>query len=377
MAKKERENRSSRIPRFYVIYLTVTVVVILLVFILLQVVKSRLAEYELVQPKYVAEEVFARYFEPVNYAKLLADARYEAGEVELDELVDYLKEEIGEAELSYAVGLSNEENEIRYVVKAGSKQLAAIVLNVADEKTEHGYQTYEFSYIELYLNMEAYLEELAKTVVTIEVPGTYSVMVDGELLSAELITETYTLTDLTKYYPSDVPDMEYAVYTVKTLGELPGEVIVTNPEGIEAEVRLNEDTLTYTCGLVYNESMKADYGEFVTKALEGYAAYVQASEDVSLSSIKGYFDTSSDAYADVVTAGGNRWMVNEWSGIDFEDVTVEEFYVHTPEIFSCRISFTQLLHRDGKEDFKDAIDMYVFLHLTEGGYKIYHWFNAP
>ena len=374
MAKTK--NGGFRIPRFYVIYLSVMLAVILIVILLMGIVRNRLAEYEAAQPRYVAAEVFARYFEPINYTDLLADAHYNAGEAEFDEIVSYLTDEIGEEKLTYSIGSSVEQNELKYIVKAGPKQLAAIVLNVADETTEHGFKTYEFYNIELYLNTEAYLEELARFEVTVEVPKTYSVTVDGEPLSAELITETYVRTDFMKYHPSDVPDIEYAIYTITTLQELPKEVTVTNPEGIEAEVSLNEETHAYTCGPVYSESLKPDYAEFVTKALEGYSAYVQASEDVDLNSIKRYFDTSSDAYADVVAAGSNRWMVYEWSGIDFQNVNVDEFYVHTPEIFSCRISFTQILHRAGAEDYVDVIDMYVFLHLTDDGYKIYDWFNA-
>lgn len=363
-------------PRFYVIYFSVMLAAILIVILLLQVVKSRLAEYEAAQPRYVAEEVFSRYFEPIDYTALLADARYEAGEAESDDIMSYLMNEIGEEALTYSIGSSNDQNELKYIVKAGSKQLAAIVLNVSDLKTEHGFQTYEFSYLELYLNTGAYLEELSRLVVTFEIPKTYSVIVDGELLSEEFITGTYTPSDGMKYYPPDVSEIEYAVYTVETLEKLPEEVVVTDPEGTEVEVGFDEDTYTYMCGLSYSESMAADYAGYVLEALEKYSAYVQAAENVGLGNVKGYFDTDSDAYADVVEAGSTRWMVNEWSGIDFEDESVGEFYIHTPEIFSCRVTFTQRLHRAGREDYVDVIDMYVFLHLTNDGYKIYSWFNA-
>ena len=376
MLKKRGTNGCFRIPLFYVIYLTVTVTVILIVMAALGIVRSRLAEYEAAQPKYVAADVFARYFEPVNYIALLTDADYEAGEVAIEVLADYLNDEIGGEELTYSMGSSNDPDEIKYIVKAGSKQLAAIMLKTSDQKTEHGFQTYEFSRIELYLNMEAYLEELSRTVVTVDVPAAYSVTVDGEPLSAELITDTYARTDFMKYYPPDVPCIDYAVYTVTTLHELPKEVVVINPEGVLAEVSVDENTNTYTCGLVYSEALEAEYSDFVISAMEGYAAYVQNSKNVGLKNIKGYFDTDSDAYADVVAAGDSRWMVRAWSGIDFEDVNVGEFYTHTPEIFSCHISFTQLLHQDGREDFVDDIDMYLFLHLTDQGYKIYDWFNA-
>ena len=376
MAKKDKTNSGFRIPLFYVIYLTVTVTVILIVMIAMGVVRSRLAEYEAAQPKYVAAEVFERYFEPIDYVALLTDADYNAGEVAIEDLADYLSDEIGGEQLTYSVGSSNDPNEIKYNVKAGSKQLGAIVLKPSSQKTEHGFQTYDFSYIELYLNMEAYFEELSRIVVTVDVPAAYSVTVDGELWTEELVTDIYTRTDVMKYYPPDVPEIEYAVYTMTTLHELPKEVVVVDPEGVRAEVCFEEDTNTYTSGLVYSEEMEAEYSDFVIDAMEGYAAYVLASKNVGLKDVKGYFDTDSDAYADVVAAGGSRWMVREWSGIDFEDVNVGEFYVHTTEIFSCHISFTQVLHRTGSEDYLDVIDMYVFLHLTDQGYKIYDWFNA-
>ena len=376
MAEKKRTNRGFRIPRFYVIYMAVTVTAILIVMIALGIVRSRLAEYEAAQPKYVAEEVFARYFEPIDYIALLTDADYEAGEAATQDLVDYLSQEIGGEKLTYSLGSSNDPDEIKYIVKAGSKQLGAIMLKASGQKTEHGFQTYEFSGMELYLNMEAYLEELSRIVITIDVPADCSVIVDGESLTTEFLTDTYTRADTIKYYPPDVPEIKYAVYTITALHEPPKEVKVITQEGLSAEVSVDESTHTYTCGLVYSEALETEYSDFIINAIERYAAYVQNSKNVGLNNIKGYFDTNSDAYADVVAAGGNRWMVRAWSGIDFENVNIGEFYAHTPEIFSCHISFTQLLHQTGREDFVDVIDMYVFLHLTDQGYKIYDWFNA-
>lgn len=376
MLKKQEKNKGFHIPLFYVIYLAVTITMVLAVMIALGIVRERLAEYESAQPNYVADEVFARYFEPIDYTALLADADYDAGEVSSDDLKDYLCDEIGDEQLTYSIASSNVPDEIKYIVKAGSKQLGAIMLRTSAQKTEHGFQTYEFSGIELYLNMEAYLEELSRIVVTVDVPADCTVIVDGESLTSEFLIDTYTRTDIIKYYPPDVPEIEYAVYAITTLHEPPEDVVVINPEGLPAEISVDENTHTYTCGPVYSEALEAEYSDFIISAIEGYAAYVQNSKNVGLNNIKGYFDTASDAYADVVAAGSNRWMVRAWSGIDFEDVNVGEFYTHTPEIFSCHISLTQLLHQTGREDFVDVIDMYIFLHLTDHGYKIYDWFNA-
>lgn len=381
MQDKNGKKKAFHIPLFYVIYLVVVVAVCVAVMYGLKIVRDRMAEYESAQPKYVAEEVFTRYFDPINYTALLADADYDAVDVSTDDLVDYLKSEIGGEQLTYSVGSSSDSNEIRYIVKAGSKQLAAIMLKTDSQMTEHGFQTYDFSRIELYLNMEAYLEELAKyleelsrIVVTFDVPASYSVTVDGEPLTDEFLTDTYTRAYAINR-PEDVPEIEYAVYTINTLHELPEDVVVITPEGIPAQVSFDESTYTYTCGIVYNEALEAEYSEFVIDAIQKYAAFVHKVESPELDNIKSYFDTSSDTYADMVAARNDYYMVRAWTGIDFEEITVGEFYAYTPEIFSCHISLTQALHRYSLT-YTDVIDMYVFLHLTKQGYKIYGLFNT-
>ena len=372
--KKKNGNKIAKIPVFYLVYLTVTAAVIFAIVLSMQLVRSRLAEYEAAQPRYVAAEVFAQYFQPIDYNSLLADSNYEAGEAGTDELIEYLKNEIGDSRLTYAAGSSDDENEVKYIVKAGQKQLAAIVLTTADAKTKHGYDTYEYSHMDLYLNTDEYLKELSSY--TVKAPSSYTVELDGSALSKELVTSTYMQEDILQYCPSDVPGIEYSVYTITGLDKAPGEVKVSAPDGTAAEVSFDDETNTYTSSLAYSGQLAAEYTEPVTKAIEGYAAYIQAAENVSLDSIKGYYDTSSKVYSEIVAMSGDRWMVNAGGGIDFEDVQVGEFYAHTPEIFSCHISFTQYIHRAGSEDYVDAIDKYVFLHLVNGEYKIYYWYNA-
>lgn len=359
-------------PKFYIIYFASIIVVVLAVAAALGYVRRLLTEYEAAQPKYVAARVFEEYFDPIDYDRVFAG--YDADEKIRGKIVDYLKEEIGDSKLTYSIGSSNDESEVRYNVKVGQTQLASIVLTASEQKTKHGFDLYDFSGIDLDLNVELLAPEFN---VTIKVPAGYSVFVDGEAVLPENRVSAYTSTDFMKFYPSDVPGIAYEVYSAVTVGELPGSVTAFDPQGAEAAIMdYDEDTYTYTFGLAYNEDLEEEYSEFVIKALEEYAAYVQAEEDTGIASVKGYFDADSAAYADVVKAGGNRWMVVDWSGIDFQNETAGEFYAHTPEIFSCRVSFTQVLHRTGREDYVDVIDKYLFLHQTKNGYKIYEWYNA-
>ena len=385
MAMKKKARHGFRISRFYAIYLTVTIAVVLIIIAALGIVSNRLAEFEAAQPKYVAAEVFAKYFGPIassgNYNELFgADAdtvRYDAGGAGITEIIAYIQSEIGDSELTYSIGSSPDPDEQRYIVKAGEKQLASITL-VPGEATQHGYKTYEFSYIELYLNTTAPPDDTVtpSLIITIDAPSSYAVAVDGRMLTIDDITSSHTREGLLKYYPSGITGVDYTVYTLTTLEDLPAEVIVTDLEGTLAGVTFDADTNTYTAGVTYSTSLSAEYTEFVTEAIEKYAAYVHRGPGVSLGAVAAYFDESSDAYADVEAQGNDRWMEYEPSGIEYENVSVGEFFSFSSNIFSCRVSFKMVAHKEGKEDYIDVIDKYIFLHMTEDGYKIYEWYNA-
>ena len=374
MAEKKELKKRVRLSRVWCVYAVVTAAAVLSVVIFLQVVKSRLAEYEDAQPKYVAEEVFDRYFRPIDYEKLLADARYDASGANESEIAEYLREEIGDSELTCSMGLSGAPGETRYLVKAGEKQLASIVLKVSDQKTAHGFDTYEFSYLTLHLNTDEPQPECLP--VTVEAPASCLIAVDGAPISEEFFVSEYLKTDAMEFYPPEIAGVEYAVYVLEPQKDHTFEIAVTDAQGQPVEVNFDEASNTYTAGLPYSGELEEEYAEFVIEAMQGYSQYIQASASVSLGSIKPYFDTESEAYADVVAVGGDRWMVKEWSGVEFKDLTIGEFYAYTPEIFSCHISFTQVLHRDGREDYTDVVDKYVFLHRTENGYRIYAWHNG-
>lgn len=366
----KKSHHGSRLSYFYVIYLAVTAILILIVFIWLGKVSDILAEYEAAQPKYVAAEAFERYFAPIDYTSLLRDAQYDAELAETDEIINYLKEEIGDSELTYSLGSTNQQNEIKYTVKAGHKQLASIGLTVSESQTEHGFPTYELSNITLFLNIE-----LEPPKMYFDIPASYSVMVDGETLTKESITSSYMKTDLMRFYPEDVVGIEYCIYTIAVPDKLPEEVIVADSEGTQAELSFDESTSTYTAGIIYSETLETEYTEFLTAAMKTYGAYVQAVRGVGLKNISRYFDPESNAYENVKATGTEEWMVRTGSNNDIEDLQIGEFYEYSADVFSCHISFTQVLH-NGNEDYVDYIDRYVFLHRTDDGYKIYEWYNV-
>ncbi len=381
MAMKKGPLHGFHISRFYVIYLAVTISVILIIIASLGVVSKRLAEYEEAQPKYVAAEVFEKYFTvPLKYDALLADAVFDRGGATDAEIIEYLSSEIGSSELSYSKGLAAEDGTVKYVVRAGSKQLGAIILSVSDKKTEHGFSLYELSRVELNLNVsgpeETETEGPPTLTLSFDVPSSYTVTVDGVALSTENVTSTHLRPDVLEYYPSGVEGVEYTVYTLTTLYELPEKVEVKDLLGGTAEVTFDADTNTYTAGIIYSEQLASEHTEFVTEALKWYAAYLQRVPGYKASKISSYFEEGSVAYENIKTVAKDLWMMTEPSGSDFENVTASEFYALSANVLTCRVRLTQILHRNGKEDNADTIDMYLFFHQTADGYRIYEMYNA-
>ena len=367
---KRLQPRSRTIPRFYLIYLICVSAALVLIFIACAVIRGLLAEYEGAQPKYVAEEAFEAYFAPIDYDKLLSEARYNAGVASPEAIRDYLSSEVGQEELSWSIGSSNDPAELKYIVKAGRKQIGSICLTAGAEKTAHGFQTYTFSHVELSLDPAA----IPGGVVTISAPAACTVTVDGTVLTAEQQIDTYLDTEALKYYPSGVSGVEYAVYTLPELRELPREVSVTDAFGGRAEVTFDPSVSAYFAGLAYSEDLAAEYGLFVTEAVEGYAAYMQRVPGSSFNGIKKYFDPASSLYQAIYAAGHDLWMVYVPTGNEFQNVEVGEFYAHGEDVISCHISFVQMVYRRG-QDRPDVIDMYVFLHRTDSGWRIYEWYN--
>lgn len=389
MAMKTEARHTLRIPRFYIIYTAVTVAVIITVIALLGVLSNRLSEYESAQPKYVVSSVFGKYFAPINdsgnYSTLLSadrdTVRYDAGLAGMTEIVEFLRGEVGENELTYSKGSSASPDELRYIVRAGAKQIAAITL-IPGDATEHGFKTYKFSYIELFIKTKTPEQPPETTpptptiVVNIDAPSSYTVTVDGVKLTAENIASSHVRNDLFRYYPQGIEGIDCTVYTLTTLTELPKEVVVTDANGGQAEVTFDEETNTFTAGIIYSAALSGDHAENVLDAIERFAAYIQRAPEVSLGSFKKYFDESSTAYADVEAMAADRWMMKAPAGYEFEDASCGEFYAFSPTVISCHVSFRLILHRDGSEDYTDVIDKYVFLHDTGDGYKIYEWYNA-
>lgn len=364
------EKPARRIPWFYIIYFSLLILAGVLIFLVCHVARDLLAEYEGAQPKYVAEAAFETYFSPVNYDRLLSEARYNAGVASDEQIIEYLKAEIGDTGLTWSVGSSDGPDELRYIVKAGRKQIGSIGLTAAPETTEHGFQSYTLSYVELDLRPDA----IPGGILTVTAPAGYTVTLDGVTLTDGQRTGSYLAADTLKYYPEGVPGIEFVTYTVPGLTSLPREISVTTLYGGMSDVTFDRQASAYYAGIAYSPELEEAYGRFVTDAVQGYAAFMHRAPGSGLSKIKSYFDQTSALYQAMQLAEKDLYINRAPERNEFTDLKIGEFYAYTEDIFSCHISFTQVLLRSYAKDY-DSIDMYVFLHRSGDDWLIYQWYN--
>ncbi len=377
----KKRNQKKSFPKFYLIYFSCLVIAILAITVTLGIVSGRLAEYESAQPKYVAAEVFAKYFEPtVDYSALLSDAVYDAGGATSAEITDHLTKVIAAGKLTYSLGSATDENSATYIVKAGKVKIAAINLTLSDETTEHGYATYKFESLELFVSTKTDTTEIIEDTepvitytVTVHAPEGYSVAIGEMALTDSHVLDYFKNKDVLSDLPSDVEGVSYCTYRVAGLESVPEAVFVKDENGNDVACEYDEETLVYTAGINYSEALKGELGEFVTNAITGYAAYMQA--DSSFSKIKSYFDPSTALYDSIEKAGKDLWMVMDHDGYEFTEIEVGEFFALNETTVTCHISFNHILYNGKSAARPDVIDMYVFLHATDDGYKIYEWCN--
>lgn len=377
----KKRNQKKQFPKFYLIYFACLVVSILAITVVLGIVSGRLAEYEAAQPKYVAAEIFAKYFEPtVDYSALLTDAVYEAAGATPAEITDHLTKVIADGKLTYSRGSSADEDTATFIVKAGKVKIASINLVPSEETTEHGYRMYKFDSIELFVSIISDTtfsgpdtEPPLTYTVTVHAPEGYSVSVGETALTNSHIVDYFKNKDVIKDLPSDVDGVSYCTYRLSGLSEIPAFVSVKDENGVEVECDYNEDTLVCTAGVSYSDALKEELGEFVTSAITGYAAFMQA--DSSFKKISGYFDPDTELYDAIEKAGKDLWMVIDHDSYEFKNVEIGEFFALNDTTVTCHISFNHILYNGSSSSRPDEIDMYVFLHETDDGYKIYEWCN--
>lgn len=348
-----------RLPTFYRFYFGIILVVLMAIVVGMIWLTGLLSEYEGSQPYNVADEVFDKYYLSENYETLAKITHDESLFDSSDAVAKYLAQNYAKDTLSYTSVSSGDENVIKYIVKSGDKKISSFTLKKSGETTERGFELYEEDSFEVFYE--------AKESVTVLVPENSQVFVNQRELDESFIVDSSVVLVDEKELPKGIIPPKFTRYKVEGLLEKPALKVLT--AGAENTAEYDGKTKEYRAYYPNNEALAAEFTEFVLAAVKEYAKYVE--NDVGFGRVRPYLDSTSDLYDSVRTVG--HQYVHPHSGYRFEDEWASEFYSYDENTFSCRVHVLQILENYGMEDFKDNVDLTMYLRRVGNRFLIYDW----
>ncbi|MGN0977979.1 MAG: hypothetical protein ACI4PH_07990, partial [Faecousia sp.] len=338
---------------FYTLYFMFILVFFVAVFIGMQWLKNWLVDYQAAQPTVKAEQVFTQLFTNPQWDELyeasgVQDTAYEGKEA----FVAYMNEKVGGNTLTYletSAGLSGDK---KYVVRLGNEKVASFTLvdknNVGDASLENigEIPDWQLGAVEVFFERDAsYLIEV--------VNGHTAYINDVPLDDSNTIQIATTVAE--RYLPEGTTGTSMCLQEITGLVTMP-TVTVFDDKGNQMEVTYDEATRTFTERTESN-TITPEQEEVVINAAKTNCLWM-IKEVTDRGTVAKYYDTSSDAYSDIVKTT-ELWMQSH-GGYEFADISVTNFSLYNDNLFSARISLTLKVTRtDGTvKDYPFAKSMF-------------------
>ena len=307
------------LPLFYKIFFSVLMLAVCAVGVGLWMLNGVLEEYESVQPKNVADEIFAKYYASHDFDTLAAKCATENPFASAADVASFLHEKYDGAEMTCTSGAAQGEAPT-YIVKVNDYKISSFTLKESAERSKHGWVKYEEGDFVLYYDTAE---------VTVTAPETYKVFVNSVELGEAQVTQKDIPGEGDELLPQGVEGVKYTQYTVKGLIKTP-EITSESPDGLASEVKYVESEKMYRVSPLFDDALMAEHKDYVLKA---------------------------------------AMFVIDHNGYRFDDVFVGEFYGYSDDVFSCRVSFTHVLTA-GAQEYKDYFDSTIFFRRVDGTFKI-------
>ena len=321
-----------------------------------------LVDYEAAQPTVKCQEVFDELFGAPDWGKLydlagIQDTAYEGK----DAFVAYMTEKVGDNPLTFvetSAGLSGDK---KYFVKLGDERIASFTLEGKQEK-KTDIPDWQFGKVELFFAREdGYLIQ--------KVDG-HTAYVNGVALD-DSFTIQITSTSAEEFLPIGTTGAKTCIQRIDGLMVKP-TVTVKDQTGAEMPVTYDEEKGMFMEQTEAN-TITSEEEECVIGALKAYAEFMINASGARASLAK-YYDTNSDAYADILKIGSELWM-NTDRGHRFTSESVTDYCKYSDDLFSARgkVVINVTLKDGNTKDF--TVDQAVFFRKSNGAWKCYGMTN--
>ncbi len=373
-----------KLPLFYTIYLSCILVFILILCFGVAYVKTLLTEYELVQPKYVAQEIFDRHFTDFSYENMreyydVQAFLTESGYATEEELFAALNELTKDGEPSFYRSSSGIGDTVEYSVTANKRRVASFTLKKSEEKTENGFHYYTLDAIKVYNLIRAEIVTSDETnsptflyTYQFVAPLTHKITVNGQVLTqsqqkGEIVYDKQAMASCKEGFEG-IPMITYELVC-----DTPPTVEATDGYGKIATPEFDEKTHVYRFPVTFDTALQEQFGPKAIEITQKLAKYMQAA--VRFSAISPYYDPSTALYQQLKEIGNDSWMVIKYDSCDFENPKVLEAYSYSDTDFSIRVSMVMIGHKAGKDDSKEILDYTFCFHLVDGEWLLYDSYN--
>lgn len=347
---------------FYTLYFMLVAIFAVGTLLGLNWLDNWLVDYEAAQPTVKCQEVFDQLFGDPDWGYLydlagIQDTAYEGK----DAFVSYMTEKVGSTPLTYvetSAGLSGDK---KYYVKLDDERIASFTLEGQQEKVTD-IPDWQLGKVELFFDRaDGYL---------IQIVDGHTAHVNGVALD-DSFTIQITSSSAADFLPVGTTGARTCVQRIDGLMMRP-TVTVTDQSGAEMPVSYDESTGMFVEQTEAN-TITQDEQDVVIGALKAYGEFMINASGARASLAK-YYDTSSDAYKDILAIGSELWM-NKDNGHRFMSESVTDYCKYSDDLFSARghVTINVTLKDGNTRDYE--LDQALFFRKSNGAWKCYGMTN--
>lgn len=262
------QNRTSNINRFWKIYKIVLCIALAVLLIGLCILWGHLKKVEQSQPKYLAAQFFKDVTTSSDISKTLRSYDIKISDLETSSsLQKSNKSAFSGGKLTYNTVAGSISDGVKYVIKSNGTKEASFVLTPGS-KSKYKVTAYTIGSSD-------------GSAISISAPSGSDIYVNGKKLSSSYISKTNVTPDAAKHLPSGITVPKYTNYKVS--GLIAPAAVTVKKNGEKLSLQTNADKTKYTASLTNNTKLQKKYSDYVLKAGEMYAAYMQ--HDASLGQV--------------------------------------------------------------------------------------------
>ena len=355
--------------RFYRIYFGVVAVALIGIVIGLFWLNGVVADYEIAEPRHVAEGV-AKLFEDGDYDAIY-DMDTSAADISGGDrafYVESLKNVSAGKRVSWSFA-SESGGQRRYSVTLDGGRFADFTLVPSGETTSHGNTLWKPGSITTHVVTESAVKADDPTLAAyhIQAPADCTVSIDGSALTdADVIRRDISVLPDKFELPKGVKAPALVEYGFNSESETPG-IVVTDASGAQMPVSEASENI-WVCRPKEDEAMKAKCEEAVGKLAQRIAKFT--SQDLSQGAVLDNTVPGSPAEAQLKRFS-NRWAPTHKS-VSFRDMAVSDFYVLSDDCFTCHVTFDFIITsvRDNEYPYPTEYTFCITKHKGTG--KLYN-----